>query len=134
MSTKKAVIDTNVILRFLVRDNEEQFIKGKTLFETALQNSLVIPDLVITEIVFVLLSFYKLPKEEVIEKITLIIDFEKFDTNEKLLKKTLEIYRENNISFVDAYLGALNLIGKNSKIYSFDKRLNKINGIVSTTP
>lgn len=125
MRKKLFLLDTNILVRFLTEDDKELADRAEKIFQEAQDSSLEIPDLVIAEIVYVLLSFYKFPKEEVIEKIDLLLDFEKFKTNKKVFKKTLEFFQKNNISFIDAYLWALVSLGKNQKLYTFDKNLEK---------
>lgn len=134
MPKKLPVLDTNVIIRFLTSDSPSQAEKVENLLNKAEAGSLVIPDLIVAEIVYVLLSFYNLSKEEVIEKVGALLDYPKFKINKKLLKKTIEVFSENNISFSDAYLSALNLIGKHPFIYTFDKKLEKIKKVEAKTP
>lgn len=134
MPKKLPVLDTNIIIRFLTSDSKLQADKVESLLQESDNGSLVIPDLIMAEIVYVLLSFYSLPKEEVIEKIGALLDYPKFKTNKKLLKKTLEVYAEHNISFADAYLSAHNLTGKHSFIYTFDQKLEKIQGVTAKKP
>jgi len=122
----KPLLDTNLIIRFLVNDLPEQANQVEQLLKGAGVGTLEISDLVIAEIVYVLLSYYEVEKIAVIEKIGLLIEFEKIKCHKKLIKTTLEIYKENPVSFVDAYLTALVVEGKNSLIYSFDKDLAKI--------
>lgn len=126
MQKKLSLLDTSIIVRFLTGDDKELADRAEKLFQEAENSSLEIPDLVVAETVYVLLSFYKFSKEEVIEKIDLLLDFEKFKTNKKVFKKTLEFFKENNISFVDAYLSALVSLSKNQKLYTFDKNLEKM--------
>lgn len=121
-----ALLDTNLLVRFLVDDLPEQANRVELLFKKSSDGSLAIPDLVIAEIIYVLLSYYEMDKETVIDKIGLLIEFEKINCNKRLLKTALEIYKENSVSFVDAYLTALVAEGDNSFIYSFDKDLAKI--------
>lgn len=134
MINKRPLLDTNIIIRFLTNDPPNQAEKIEKLFSQASSSSLEIPDVVIFEIVYVLLSFYQLSKEEVIEKIYSLINFEKIKTNKKLIKKTLEIFKNYPISFIDAYLCALIFLKKHPFIYSFDKKLKKIKGIKIKEP
>lgn len=134
MPKKLPVLDTNIITRFLTSDTPEQAKKVERLLNQSFPKSLYIPDLIIAEIVYVLLSYYQLSKKEVIEKVNILLDFEKFKTNKRLLKKTLETFEQYNISFVDAYLCALHLLGKNKFIYSFDKKLEKVKGVNIQSP
>jgi len=125
MTKKIPVLDTNVLIRFLTSDNKKQADQSEKLFKSANKRSLEIPDLIIAEIVYILLSYYNLSKEEVINKISILVEFEKFKINKKIIKKTLSYFKEANISFVDAYLCSLVYCGKNNLLYSFDRQLLK---------
>lgn len=134
MTNKNPLLDTNIIIRFLTNDSPHHAEKIEKLFAQSPTSSLEIPDVVIFEIVYVLLSFYQLSKEEVIEKIYLLINFEKIKTNKKLIKKTLEIFKKYPISFIDAYLCALVILKKHPFFYSFDKKLKKVREIKIKEP
>ena len=126
MLKKRPIVDTNIIIRFLTNDPPQLANKVEQLLKESPPDNLEIPDIVIAEIVYVLLSFYQIDKEQVIEKITWLINFDKIKANKKILKKTLEFYKNYPISFIDAYLCSLVTNNKNSFIYSFDKALQKI--------
>lgn len=131
---KKLLLDTNIIIRFFVADEPDHTKAVKNLLVSAKTNSLEIPDVVLVEIVYVLLSVYKLSRESIVEKVSLLLEFEAFFVNERLLIKTLEIFSSSNVSFVDAYLCAKIKMGHNSKLYSFDKKLLKITGDLGEKP
>lgn len=116
------ILDTNILIRYLTNDTPEQTKRIEKLFIHAKDKSLIIPDVILIEIVYVLLSYYELNRRHVIEKITAIITFEKFKINTLLIQKTLEIFEINPISFVDAYLLALTITNDNT-LYTFDKKL-----------
>ena len=63
------LIDTNVIIRYLVGDHAEFLAKAAALFEAVEtgETQIVILDNVIMEAFFVLTKFYQLPKAEVID-------------------------------------------------------------------
>lgn len=123
---KKTIIDTNVILRFLLNDNSLQTKQAEKIFLEAEKGSLEIPDLVIAEIVFVLLSVYKLTKKSVVAKIRSLLEYENFSTNRKTLSLALSVFEVSNISFVDSYLVGLVKSRKTNTLFSFDKKINKI--------
>ena len=134
MPKKRPLLDTNVIIRFLTNDSPREADKVEKLLKEAKTNSLEIPDIVIAEILYVLLSFYQIDKSEAIEKIAQLIEFEKIKINKKIIKKALEIYKNYPLSFVDAYLCSLVANNKNSFIYTFDKNLHKIKETKSKSP
>jgi len=101
--------------------------RAEKLFLEAEKGELVIPDFILTEIVWVLLSFYQLSKEEVIEKLEAMLAFDKFDLDRRILRQAVDFWRRKNISFVDAYLLSLSASRK-GKLVSFDRRLNRLTG------
>lgn len=130
----KYILDTNILIRFLVNDPKKQASTVEDLFQRAENKSLVIPDVVLVETVFVLLSFYELSKEEMIEKLSSLIVYIKFDLHKTLFQKTLELYSKYPISFVDAYVGAASNTKPTRTIYTFDKRLLNIKEIKALKP
>jgi uncharacterized protein len=127
----KKVLDTNILIRFFTTDNKVMADKAETLIKNAKKNELVISDVIIAEIVWVLESFYELPKNEIIEKLEGLLNLDKFDINKNLLFKTVEYYKDSNISYTDAYLLAFNSLSvKNGTVYSFDKGLKKVDATV----
>jgi len=124
---KVKFLDTNVVIRFLTEDDPHLAKRAEKLFLEAEKGELVIPDFILTEIVWVLLSFYQLSKEEVIEKLEAMLAFDKFDLDRRILRQAVDFWRRKNISFVDAYLLSLSASRK-GKLVSFDRRLNRLTG------
>lgn len=134
MRKKIPVVDTNVLVRFLTGDTPRQKTAARRLFEKSSENSLQIPDVIIFELVHVLRSFYKLEKQEIIEKISLLVDFSAFKLNRSMIKKALDLFQTYSISFIDAYLAARVSLGKNTFIYTFDKGILKVKEVSSKAP
>src|ERR1035437_10786205 len=69
-------IDTNVLLRFLVRDDEGQFEKARKLIrrEVAAGRRVFVNQLVLMESEWVLRSRYVVPKNQIIEAISGLLD------------------------------------------------------------
>ncbi|MBI2620936.1 PIN domain-containing protein [candidate division WWE3 bacterium] len=130
---KLPVLDANIIIRFLTGDSPGQANKVEKLLSSSPKNSFSLPDLVVVEISYVLLSLYKLSKEDVIEKLEMLIAVESIKCNKALIRRSLDIFKDNSISFVDAYLCAEVLI-KNNLLYTFDKRLTKVLRDKATEP
>src|SRR3990167_2788149 len=119
----KYLLDTNILIRFLTNDSEKQATAVENLFQKAPDKSLVVPDVILVETVFVLLSFYDLSKEAIIEKISAMIAYSKFDLHKALFQKTLALYSKYPISFVDAYLGAVSSSKPTRPVFTFDKKM-----------
>lgn len=121
------LLDTNIIIRFLVGDNEEHLEKSTQYFEQIEQGSMEVEILsgVLMEAFFVLTKFYKLPKIEVISDLKTILSFEGVVNKDKvILFETLSIIENKNIDFVDALICAKCKFQNYEKL-SFDKDLSK---------
>ena len=121
------LLDTNIIIRFLVGDNEEHLAKSTEYFEQIELGSMEVEILsdVLMEAFFVLTKFYKLPKIEVISDLKTILSFEGVVNKDKvILFETLSIIENKNIDFVDALICAKCKF-QNYEMLSFDKDLSK---------
>ena len=120
------IIDTNIILRYIVGDDELQKIKARKVFLEAKKGKikLQIKTVVISEVCYVLESFYKKSKDEIADKLETFLSAKwlKVEDRQPLLSMW-QLYREN-LHFVDSYLLACSKLNK-SKILTFDKTLNK---------
>ncbi len=121
------LLDTNIIIRFLVGDNEKHLEKSTEYFHQIEQGSMEVEILseVLMEAFFVLTKFYKLPKIEVISDLKTILSFEGVVNKDKIiLFEALNIIENKNIDFVDALICAKCKFQNYEKL-SFDKELNK---------
>lgn len=61
-------VDTNVLVRFLVRDDEAQFARASRLFSTAQRSddAVFVSGIVLCELVWVLQRAYRVPKTEIV--------------------------------------------------------------------
>ena len=121
------LLDTNIIIRFLVGDNEEHLEKSTKYFEQIEQGSMKVEILsdVLMEAFFVLTKFYELPKKEVISDLKVILSFEGVvNRNKVILFEALSIIENKNIDFVDALICAKCRFQNYDKL-SFDKDLDK---------
>ncbi len=93
------LIDTNIIIRFLVGDNEEFLEKATEIFEN-LENGKIQAEIVsevLMEAFFVLTKFYKLPKNEVINDLKTLLLLQGIVNQDKtILFETLNLV-ENKI-------------------------------------
>jgi predicted nucleic-acid-binding protein len=65
-------VDTNVLVRFLVHDDQAQSSRATALFRRAQRSDepVFVPDLVLAETVWVLLRAYRVPKADVVRTLT----------------------------------------------------------------
>ncbi|MBI4973067.1 PIN domain-containing protein [Candidatus Roizmanbacteria bacterium] len=132
----KLFVDTNIFLRYLLADHKTQSPTAKKLFTEAKEGklTLVTHPLVISEIFFMLSSYYRFTKEEIIEKMRIVLLFEGLEIKEKnILFQAISFYEEKNIDFVDAYVAAY-CFKSNVNVCSFDKDFDKIKEIKRIDP
>jgi predicted nucleic acid-binding protein len=120
------LIDTNIIIRFLVGDCQEHLEEATKIF-TQIENGEIeveILDSVIMEVFFVLVKFYKLPKSEVITDLKRLIVLKGVVGDKVLLLEALNIINDRNIDFVDALICAKSRLQGYKKL-SFDKDIKR---------
>jgi predicted nucleic-acid-binding protein len=123
----RVLLDANVIIRFLVRDNEELYQKSLEIIrdiESGKSEALLL-DFILAEIVYVLKRIYKIEKLDISQAIKKLLLNDNFYTDNKIVSfEALDIYANKNIDFADAMLCAKkNLEG--FEIVSFDKDMRK---------
>ncbi len=71
------VLDTNVILRFLLNDHPAHFQRAQVFMSDVISGKITayIPDSVLAECVYVLLKVYKVPKPKACEVLTGILSY-----------------------------------------------------------
>jgi len=125
---KKYIVDTNVMLRFFLKDNEKHFIKAKQYLSQAREGkiSLILIPQVVFEINYVLKTVYSLSKRERIKILSSVVKFPHIVVKErKILMETIEKYKKISVDLVDIYL-AQTAKGEGAKIFSFDKDFKKL--------
>lgn len=131
---KHSLIDTNVIIRYLVEDPETVAAKFKGIypfFEKIEQGALKVqlPELVLFEAFFVLTSFYEIPSPQAAETLDQLVSLKGVTMQDKgLMRSCLTLLKSKNIDLVDAYILALSRRKNINTVYSYDKDLEK-NGL-----
>jgi predicted nucleic-acid-binding protein len=115
------ILDANVILRYVLEDDEVFTKKAKKLVN---QGSVLAPREVIAEVVFVLRGKNYNVKRCVISE-TLINFLAEINSQDKVLRRGLETYAESNLDFVDCLLCAYHSVNGN-EICTFDNGLIKM--------
>ena len=122
-------LDTNIFIRFLTDDVPAKADACEKIFKKAVEKeeTLFTTDLVIAEIVWVLESFYELPKKEIQDKVEKILNTPNLICPHKdQILSALVLYSEKNIDYIDA-CNALTLKEKGiEELYSYDKHYDRI--------
>ena len=119
------IVEANVILRYLLRDNEKFYKEAEALFNDAFlgKKKILIMHSVIAEVVYVLLKLYKVSKKKIAEVLTELMKIKGIKVQDKeILFRAFKIFDNKNLDFVDCILCAYS---EKYQIVSFDKKLNK---------
>ncbi len=91
--------------------------------------------MVIAELVWTLLSFYKVPKAEVIEKLMIIAGTPNLHIPDKdCIFDALVLYGRKNIDYIDAYNAVFMKNNGIEKLYSYDTDFDHIEEIRREEP
>jgi predicted nucleic acid-binding protein len=130
-------IDTNILLRFLTKDNNSKYEKCRDIFKKAMEGEIVLTTsaMVIAELIWTLLSYYKVPKADAIEKVLIIVGTENLHIPEKdTIMDALVLFGRKNIDYIDAYNAVFMRHHGLSEIYSYDEDFDAIEGIQRKEP
>jgi len=86
-----ALIDSNIIVRFLVGDHEEHLVESTKIMESIESRRIEVEilDTVIMEILFVMIKFYKLPKSDVVNDLKSILAMEGIVNTNKVYRSRI---------------------------------------------
>ena len=133
----KRFVDTNLFLRYLAGDDPIKYEKCKQMFARAIGGDIDLASsgMVIAELIWTLLSYYKVPKAEVIEKVSVILGTENlFVPDKDVLVDALVLYARKNIDFIDAYNAVFMKYQGLREIYSYDEDVETIEDIERKEP
>ena len=123
-----ALLDTNVLIRFLTHDKGTKYKRLYTFFESLERGEITVEVklIVLFQVIFVLLSFYSVPKEQIVAGLTDLLNYKGITIKEKkIVQRTLKLWREKNVEIVDCYLVACLEKDTQNILYSYDRDFNK---------
>ena len=121
------LIDTNVIIRFLAADVQEQHLMSVDIMNKIYTGELKVEILgeVLMEVLFIMVKQYKEAKKDVIEYLQTLLKLDGVVNKDKfILIEALDMMRDKNIDFVDALICTKSVVQGYDKI-SFDKDVMK---------
>ncbi|MFP3907617.1 MAG: PIN domain-containing protein [Acidimicrobiales bacterium] len=128
-----AFVDTNVLVRHLTGDPPT--LASRATAYLAAGELLLVPDLIVAETVYVLESFYEVPRPLVAEAIRSLVAFESvICVDPALMLRTVELFELERMDFADAYLVANAETTGVDRVASFDRDLDRIPGIDRVEP
>jgi predicted nucleic-acid-binding protein len=118
-------LDTNILVRILVKDDEEQanlvinFIKKN-------RSQLVVNSIVFCELIWVLESCYDYSKQDIIDCLVQVLKTKQFLIPEKeIIRQSLDLYKKTKIDFSDALIAYKNKLENCNYTITFDKQAAK---------
>ena len=127
-------IDTNVLVRYLVRDDETQFDKASRLIKREIgAGALVFVSLlVLLETEWVLRSRYGLKKAEIAETVSGLLDATEIRfEDEPAIEESLSAWKDSAASFADCLIGAHNRRMGCRATATFDVKAGKLPAFVA---
>ena len=120
--------DTNVILRYLLRDHPEMHRKAANFFETVRTGdaSALILESVIVECLYVLTKFYDVPRDRSAASLQELLNYRGIvNKDRERLIKALDLYAKTSVDPVDCVLHVKST-PEDRKIFSFDSDLDRL--------
>jgi predicted nucleic-acid-binding protein len=129
--SKRKLIDTNLIVRHLVQDNEKQASIAGKLFDACDRGQVAIVMLpaVLAECVFVLESFYEHERTDITSVLSRLISSPGVEiVNAAIHLDALDRYARTKVHFVDCLIAAT-ATAEDIPVASFDQDFRKFSGV-----
>ena len=128
--SKRRLVDTNLIVRYLVQDHEKHAKAAGKLFDACDRGDVVIVVLpaVLAECVFVLESFYEHPRGDIASALGRLISSPGVEIDAAIHLDALDRYRKTKVHFVDCLIAAT-AATENMPVASFDQDFRKFNDV-----
>jgi predicted nucleic-acid-binding protein len=129
--SKRKLIDTNLIVRHLVQDNEKQASVAGKLFDACDrgQVAIVVLPAVLAECVFVLESFYEHERTDITSALSRLISSPGVEIVDAAIHlDALDRYARSKVHFVDCLIAATATV-EDMPVASFDQDFRKFDGV-----
>jgi len=124
-------LDTNVLVRFLVRDDEAQAMRARTLVETcrAAGDACLVSNPVLCELEWVLESVYRASRSDLVAAVRTLQTTPPFVLEDaELLERALRMYSKGKGDLSDYILGEIAVARGARTTYTFDRDLRNAEG------
>jgi len=129
----RVFLDTNVLVRHLTGDPPAQAKRATAFLGDS--HELILTDLVLAEMVYVLESFYEVPRTDIARMSRSLLAFPSIETGDhEMLLRAIEIYEALRLDFAEAYLSALAEMSDVKRVASFDRQIDRVKSIELVEP
>lgn len=118
-------VDTNVLVRFFVRDDEKQYRLASSLLQKTEDagDTVFISNIVLVELMWVLSSGYNVLKIDIVKTVAFLLSNALFRFSDSgLVRRALEKYQSGPGDFSDYLIGSEGMLQKTVTTYTFDRR------------
>jgi predicted nucleic acid-binding protein len=130
-----AFIDTKVIVRHLTGDPPDLAERATEFLAAARPGELRLADVVLAEVVYVLESFYQVPRAQVAEYARAVVAFPAIRVGDPaMLMRAIQVYEKDRLDFSDAYLVAVAERSGVGVVVSFDKAIDRVETVRRLVP
>jgi predicted nucleic acid-binding protein len=128
--SERRLVDTNLIVRYLVQDHEKHAKAAGKLFDACDRGDVVIVVLpaVLAECVFVLESFYEHPRGDIASALGRLISSPGVEIDAAIHLDALDRYRKTKVHFVDCLIAAT-AATEDTPVASFDQDFRKFTDV-----
>jgi predicted nucleic-acid-binding protein len=126
-------LDTNVLVRYLVRDDQTQFEKARSLINREVNTGepVLVSLVVLLETEWVLRSRYELKKSEIVAAFSSLLDVAELGfEDEPSVEQAVYTWKDSSAEFADCLINARNLRLGCRATATFDAKALKIEGFV----
>lgn len=123
----KKIIDTNLIVRYLVNDHPTLYKKARDFFDLVKLGKIkaILEQTIFAETIFVLTKIYEIPRDKISSALTGLLEYKGIYNFEKeILLEALAIYSATNLHIVDCIILAKTKL-QAIEIESFDQEIIK---------
>jgi predicted nucleic-acid-binding protein len=123
-----ALLDTNVLIRFLTLDKGTKYRSLYNFFESLERGEMLVELklIVLFQVIYVLKSFYRVPKGQIVSGLMDLLKYKGITIKEKkIAQRALDLWREKNVEIVDCYLIACLEKDAQNILYSYDRDFDK---------
>lgn len=134
-----AFLDTNILIRYLTRDDPDKAARAYTLLQEVEQDRrrVTTTEAVIAEVVYVLSSraLYNVPRSVIRQRLGDILALRGLRLpNKGVYRRALDLYATANLDFTDCLIVARMEHARLTEVFSFDHGFERIPGISRVEP
>jgi predicted nucleic acid-binding protein len=134
--SRRLLVDTNVLLRFLTGEPKAQAERARNLFNSAAAGEVVleVPPVVVAEVCYTLESFYRVDRRELVDTLAALLSRRGVKVlEEAAVFDALKRLKEFKVGFADAFLAAIAAAEK-IEVASFDRDFDRFKDLRRMEP